>query len=218
MLRSLAVVLSLSLSSCVIVVGDVGHHRRGSGHRAQVTRSTEAFEAIEFHGAGDLEVRVGEATRLALSADDDLLQEVRTRVQENTLIIDYPDELRFREELRVEVCLPKLKGVEVMGAAEVEISNVESACLALGLSGSGSIEATGLAESLTASISGSGELELSRLAAGHANVHISGSGDAELNVSDHLQYRISGSGDIEYIGTAHCEGVVSGSGSVRRQR
>lgn len=215
--RLLLAGLCLLLSSCVVVLAHGSHRRTGSGQRQQAARQVPAFDAIEFRGSGHLHVQVGAAQSLRLSCDDDFLREVTTEVHGSTLVIDYPDELRFREELSVEIVVPELCAVQGSGSVEVYLEGVQGSRLQLGVSGSGNMQASGKVEHLAASISGSGALRLAALSTDSADVRISGSGSMELDVSTSLSYAISGSGAILYSGEAKSHGTLSGSGSVQRK-
>ena len=71
------------------------------------------------------------------------------------------------------------------------------------------------ADSLTASIDGSGSLEAADLATTGATVSLSGSGGAKVHASERVVATISGSGSVQHTGGA--KDVVSnirGSGSV----
>ena len=215
--RLLLASVCLLISSCVIVMDESDATRSGSGRRQEAERQVPAFDAIEFRGAGQLQVQVGGPQRLRLSCDDDLLREVTTEVRDGTLIIDYPNELRFAAELRVEVVVPELHAVEGNGSVEVQLQGTRGAHLHLGISGSGRMQASGQVEHLAVRISGSGEMALGALSAASADVRISGSGALELAVSTDLNYTISGSGSIHYSGSARSQGSISGSGSVQRK-
>jgi hypothetical protein len=94
---------------------------------------------------------------------------------------------------------------KIDGAADVEIS------------GSGKIEASGSAQSIKASISGSGRVNASNLEVDKCTVRISGSGDVEIHVKSELDANISGSGTVSYKGNpSHVNGHSSGSGKVRK--
>ena len=83
--------------------------------------------------------------------------------------------------------------------------------------GSGNITATGTVQNLSASIKGSGNLNLQSVQARAARVSIAGSGDATVNASDELSASIAGSGDIRYAGDPpRVEKNVAGSGSIRK--
>jgi hypothetical protein len=85
------------------------------------------------------------------------------------------------------------------------------------ISGSGKIEASGSAQSIKASISGSGRVNASNLEVDKCTVRISGSGDVEIHVKSELDANISGSGTVSYKGNpSHVNGHSSGSGKVRK--
>ncbi len=204
------------IPSCVIVVGDGFRTRHGSGHRVKEARSCPTFHAIQFHGAGELEVNVGSEPGVLLSGDHDLLPGVRTEVEDGVLSIRYPNDYDFDESLCVSIGLSSLDGLQIYGSADARIEGVHGELLQLEISGSGNICARGTAEHLEVLISGSGDLDLEALDTQEASIRISGSGEAQLNVARDLHYHISGSGDIEYIGQAKAAGVISGSGSIVR--
>jgi hypothetical protein len=86
-----------------------------------------------------------------------------------------------------------------------------------GISGSGKIQATGSAQEVRATISGSGEVLAANFVVESCDVRISGSGDVEINVIKALDANISGSGTVSYKGNpAHVNSHSSGSGSVRK--
>jgi hypothetical protein len=215
--------LLLVVPSCVVVVGDKDGFRfgrwggqRGSGVRIDQNRSTEAFHAVEFCGAGDVTILVGSEPSLKLSGDDDLLSGVTTEVQDGTLRIEYPSDYKFDAELRVSIQLPHLREAGIYGSADMRIKNMQGEHLHLTIAGSGDIQASGQVNQLMVKVNGSGDFDLSALKATNASVVINGSGDAELNVSGELDYDINGSGDIDYRGEAKASGSISGSGSIDR--
>ncbi len=163
-------------------------------------------------------MRVGEATSLWLSCDDDLLPLVTTEVSRGVLEIDLPDRYKFRQGLRLVITTPALDRFEIHGSGDARIANVSGEKLSLAIAGSGDLEANGSVRELRASIAGSGDMELTELRSDRADVSISGSGDIELRVAELLDYRIQGSGDIRYHGSPSVSGGISGSGSVRRDR
>lgn len=87
----------------------------------------------------------------------------------------------------------------------------------VGISGSGKIEASGTAQAIKATISGSGRVYASNFEVDKCTVRISGSGDVEINVKSELDANISGSGTVSYKGNPnHVNGHSSGSGKVRK--
>ena len=86
-----------------------------------------------------------------------------------------------------------------------------------GVSGSGKIVASGSAQSVKTSISGSGKVLAANLEADKCDIRISGSGDVEINVKSELDATISGSGSVSYKGNPnHVNSHASGSGHIRK--
>jgi hypothetical protein len=74
----------------------------------------------------------------------------------------------------------------------------------------------GTARAIEGDVSGSGELDLLQVRARTARIHVSGSGDAAVQVSERLDASVSGSGGVRYAGRPEVHADISGSGSVDR--
>ncbi len=97
------------------------------------------------------------------------------------------------------------------GGLDLEVETNE---LSLQVAGSGTGTVRGQTRALDLNIAGSGDLQGTSLMAQRADVEIAGSGDAELNVTDHLSAQIFGSGDVRYRGDPTVETSMFGSGEV----
>lgn len=93
--------------------------------------------------------------------------------------------------------------------------HLDSGSLVSTISGSGKLHLTGETNIHEYNSSGSGKLRAYDLRTKNTSVKISGSGNCEINVSNHLNVRISGSGAVLYRGSPQIESRVSGSGSIR---
>ncbi|MBL7814055.1 MAG: DUF2807 domain-containing protein [Saprospiraceae bacterium] len=85
------------------------------------------------------------------------------------------------------------------------------------ISGSGEVELDGDGTELHATLTGSGNLFAFDFDVSEANVQVTGSGDAEIDVSRLLEAWVSGSGDVIYEGSPRVVSTVSGSGQVLRR-
>jgi len=83
------------------------------------------------------------------------------------------------------------------------------------IAGSGNVRLMGLGNASDIDISGSGDVHEYEMPVKTCSATISGSGNAEVNVSDHLDVSVSGSGDVFYKGNATVSISKSGSGSVQ---
>lgn len=85
------------------------------------------------------------------------------------------------------------------------------------INGSGNLNIGGKVEVFTPSINGSGDVLAFGLKAQSVEVAITGSGDAEVFVTDNLKVRITGSGDVKYKGEPKkIDQKVTGSGSIKK--
>lgn len=105
--------------------------------------------------------------------------------------------------------------IAVNGSGDAEIDAVPDT-LKVSIGGSGDTNVRGSAKQLSVSISGSGDFGGSDFTVEDAEVNISASGNAGVNVSGKLTGSITGSGDIIYGGSPVSVQVKdSGSGDVR---
>jgi hypothetical protein len=120
-----------------------------------------------------------------------------------------------RDELRVTVTAPNLDRFEVNGSGDLSIAGYDQPSLAIEVSGSAEVRASGRTEALDLDISGSGEANLEDMATGTASVDISGSGDARIAPTGETSVRISGSGDVALTDRpSKLTTDISGSGDV----
>lgn len=107
--------------------------------------------------------------------------------------------------------------LSINGSGDIELSaaaNITSA----DSSGSGDIAISGETQSLEVSMNGSGIFSGFDFAAQYAQVDISGSGDANVNVAEGLTGSINGSGDITYDGNPQSVSISDkGSGDARER-
>ncbi len=190
---------------------------KGSGVEASEVRQLEHFDEIEMGGVFHLVVRVepGEQ-RVRITGDDNIVPKIETRVSGGKLIVEHDGLLRPELELLVEVWVPSLEGVEVSGAAEIDITGLSGERFELDLSGAGDAELSGRVELFSADISGAGKLAAKGLTAKTVELDMSGAGQAEVFAEQSLDIDVSGAGEVDYWGSPpEVRQDVSGAGSIR---
>lgn len=232
-LRPILLSLSLCLApGCIVAIGPGvsdsvhGHDnwwqgKRGSGVSATQTRDVSAFREMRLNSSAELSVEIGAPQSISVTADDNLVDDLTTTVEDGVLHIGPRpgSSLRFRVDPRIVVRVPSLDALHICGSGDATVVGVGSggeSSFAIGLEGSGNVTARGTIERLSLAISGSGDADLTALAASHVNVAIQGSGNARLCASQSLTGAINGSGDVEYRGAARATTSIHGSGSVQR--
>jgi hypothetical protein len=163
--------------------------------------------------AGDLVIVEGDPG-LTIHAPEGVLPRLTSAIHDGVLELGQRGgPFFFGGDIRYELSLPSLDGIEVNGSGDVE-ATASGGAVRISINGSGDIEVTGSADSLDVEIDGSGEVDADDLAVGIAVVRISGSGDVRVYATGTLDVEISGSGTVTHRGGATVTSDISGSGSV----
>jgi hypothetical protein len=221
----------LALAGCGLMGVD------GNGERVSEVRPLEGFSAVDSAGSLDVMIARGDAFRVEVSIDSNLLDRVRTRVAGDTLTIDEEWIGDTVAGPHVIVTMPVLRRATVSGSGGLwagGFQQAEPVSLAIDgsgaltfvgdvpradvrITGSGGARLQGIAAALGAAVEGSGAIDARPLDATTADLSVSGSGDLAATVSGSARVAISGSGSVDLYGGAVLERVdVSGSGSVTR--
>jgi hypothetical protein len=122
------------------------------------------------------------------------------------------------QRLTVEIRAPKLTRFGLNGDGHLEIDDYNQDRLQVELTGDADVVAHGQAKTAVVTISGSGDADLSGLAADGTQVTISGSGEAKVAPKAWAKLDISGSGNVTLLSRpARLETHVSGSGQVDQE-
>ncbi|MDZ7877663.1 MAG: head GIN domain-containing protein [Saprospiraceae bacterium] len=192
----------------------------GSGTIVTENRTISSpFSEIRVEGSMNVLVKQGDTVKVVAKDYANILPYLDIRVISNVLVISYENNAQISNSAgEVTVTLPKLIGVELVGSGNIStINNFNFTDLSLNTSGSGNLSFAGTCKTLNALISGSGDIRAYGLPTETIRASISGSGNMQLNVSRALNATILGSGNIIYKGNPTTLTIsVSGSGSVRK--
>lgn len=207
------------LSTAVLAVLACGCGVRFSdGPHTVQTRSIGAFDRVDLRGSADVVVHRGTARTLTVEGGQRRVNDVVTRVQSGTLIVEdlnSSDTLDLSgDSLTVTVSVPRLTGVRIDGSGDLSLPELQGGPLQLRVNGSGDVNGHGYLDALNAAVDGSGDIDLSHVAVQTVKINLSGSGDANVHAVRSLAAVVSGSGDVEYSGDPQLTKDVSGSGDV----
>jgi len=208
----------------------------GSGNQISKTRTVEPFTFVETNGSIKLVLKQG-PQQLRIVADDNIQEEIRTRVNGNTLSIDSKSNLCNPGPITVYLSSQGYEGVEASGAVEIvsdgllrlkdfEIDlsgsskvdlNLNAANVSTRSSGASEISIKGQASSHDVDLSGSSSVHALDFVVGKYRIESSGASESKINVLNELQVRSSGSSDVEYRGNpSKVSNNDSGASSVRK--
>jgi hypothetical protein len=206
----------LRIVACAVLIAGCAQlsAEPGNGKAAKETRQVSGFTAVELSGALVADITLGATTAVEVTGDENLLPLLVTEVKGDTLKVHTTKSVRPKLALAVHVVLPALKQVAMSGSCKATLAQVTGDKLALELSGSSALEASGAVRELAVDMSGSGEVHAAGLAAEAVKVGVSGSGTVEVAAASTLDVHVSGSATVLYHGHPKVTKSVSGSATI----
>ena len=228
--------MTLAFSSCFIDFGntDIFGCITAQGDYIEESFNLEDFARIQLSLPAEVILEQGDDQSVVVEGYESVIDHLNTNIRNGEWDIKLDRCSRNIKDLVIHITLPHLDAVKVSGSGSVFSTNtftgsgididisgsgkVDMAIDVLSLdgriSGSGDLILEGNGENVDYRISGSGKYRGFNLDSKNTTMDISGSGDAEVLVSDLLEVRISGSGDVFYKGKPQLDVRVSGSGRV----
>ena len=200
-----AAIAALALAGCSL--GD-------DGPRTTQTRAVAAFSHIDNQDSVDLRLHVGEPQRVRVRAGEKVIDDVRTEVHDGTLQVTFDHDGWGGDSVVVDVSVPRLAGIEASGSGDIDADGVAADAFEVTSDGSADIAVAGTAARLAVDLDGSGDADLGELTAREARVFVSGSGDLDVRAGDRLDVAVDGSGDVRYHGNPEVTQNVDGSGDL----
>ncbi len=188
-----------------------------SGPAKAQSVSVSGFDAIDFRGAGQLDVTVGEKESVEITGSEKRVENVTAEVVDGVLVIKENSKGIFgsRGDLTITVTVPELKAVDISGAGDIDVQGIDSPEFDFTLSGAGDIRLEGRADTVSITCSGAGDLDAEDLKAKNLELSVSGAGDADVYASENISISVSGVGDVTYFGDPNVKSKsVSGIGDI----
>lgn len=224
----------------VIVNGEVlsGNILEGSGESATEERELGDFNRIQLDVSADVTVTTGKKPHYKITADDNILPLILSRVSGNTLRISSQESFSSSRRIKIAIAVPRITSAEIQGSGNIDIKDVMKGQIDLAVSGSGNIEVkdvmkdqidlvisgsgnitvSGEVARLKATINGSGDLHAGGLKSATTTITVNGSGDANVHIIDALTANVRGSGNITYTGSpSKVHTSVKGSGHINKK-
>lgn len=187
----------------------------GSGTAVTEYRSLPGFTGVEVLGTNNVVIHVGRPQTVAVTADDNLVSSVKTTVASGTLVIEEPANFTTQTPMSVEITVPSLTTIVAAADGQVIVDGVRSPTLRVDLSGTGNVVGSGSVKRLTTTLSGTGNVDLSRLSGWDVFATLAGTGRIVVDAVHALHARVPGTGAIHYVGNpAVVDRQVSGTGAV----
>ena len=222
---------------CAFPVAVIAAPVVGSGTARTETRAASGFRGIAVAIPASVEIRQGASEGVTITAEENVLPLVETKVVDGVLSIQWRDRNAEVRAHKLEVVVdakavdkltvggsgslharslaaPALSAT-IGGSGSITIDKLETDALRATIAGSGQLTAAGRAHRLDATLAGSGGLAAANLQARDAQLALQGSADATVRVRDSVAVTIAGSASVTYYGKPKVAQTVMGSGSVR---
>jgi hypothetical protein len=211
--------VALMLISCISLFAQTGLEKR----------ELTAFQEINI--AGNLDIFISQSSEESISANAEDYKTIQISNDKNVLL------LSGSSLGKVYIKLKELNSLIISGSSDVYSSdtlkgnNFKLICSGAGdanllfkyneiealISGTSDAKLAGSANNLKGIVSGAGDLKAYKLIVQNADLLISGSGDAQVNVANKLKASVAGAGTLYHAGEPKEMDVnVSGSGEVKK--
>ena len=213
---------------------------RGSGNLITETRLVSGFDAVRLDGAGRLVITQGVSESLEIQAEDNLINQLTSDVQQNTLVLGFQSRLWRRSiiptrpvtynltvtdlskltlngagDLDIQSLQTDTLVIEINGAGNIVIEDLSAQNLTVNLAGTGSINVSGVVSDQVINLDGAGNYQAGDLQTQSTVIKISGLASGTVWAAETLQVSISGGGSVSYYGAPQVTEEISGLGQVR---
>ena len=211
----------------------------GSGKMSVETREVGAFTRVKINYPAEVVILQGETESVKIETDDNLLPQLSTDVNGETMVIQnnvkgWEQRIEPSEHVKLTITVRDLQGldfaaagtvrleslevenleIELNGAGEIRIIDLQAQNLTARLDGVGSITASGKVDFVSVVVIGLGSFYGEKLVSAKADATIDGMGSADLHVREHLTATINGMGSVGYLGSPEVTRRMNGAGSV----
>ena len=159
---------------------------QGSGTSVTESRATGSFEGLRVEAGIVADISIGAPLSVAVTADDNLLDNVVTAVEGQRLDVRVEGSVSTKHPIKVAIVVPHLDAIEATSAAVIRVTGLECESLHLLAESSGRIVIDGHATELDLRGNSAGQAELGELAVGSATVSLESAAQARLNVADDI--------------------------------
>jgi hypothetical protein len=193
-----SIVVSLLASCAGPVTG--GNTATGSGQLVDRSFDLAGFSRIDANNTAQVEVTRGEAFRVDVEVNDNLVSRLDVAVRGKTLHIGLQNGSYSHVTLRAQVTMPELVGVTLNGASTLR-GEMAGEDLALDLNGGSRATLTGTAGRVVIDINGGSQALLGDLAAGEVELNANGGSRVEVQTTGAVRGTANGGSTVTIGGS-----------------
>lgn len=182
------------------------HDNEASGPQITQSFDFKNFDDISIGGVYEVDIQAGTKYSISLSGKKAEMAHIDVYVKDGTLYLSHEKDNRKKKRkghhdgVQATVTLPALNGLRVAGVASGDVSGVDADDFSLKVSGVAEVEIDGTCNSLSAKVSGVGELNAENFKCKNADVTLSGVGQMDVYASKSVDVTASGVGEVNVYG------------------
>jgi hypothetical protein len=220
--------ITITLTGCESII-------TGEGPVMDIKKNVDNFSKFDLQIDAEVNITQGATNNVVITAQNNIAEAIHAVVSSGKLKIYTDKNLVTAEPIIINVMMSSVEEIEISGSGiirskgvinapelDLEVSgsgkiffHTVSNKIETDISGSGEVHLKGSSIDSELNISGSGKLEAFDFATQTSKIDISGSGNADVTVSQNLTANISGSGNVNYKGNpAKVKSDVNGSGTI----
>ena len=210
---------------------------KGNGNVVKQDREIGSFNGIDVGGAFRVFLTQGDAEKVTVEADENLLDVIKTEVVGHTLKIGTKEDIRDSEKLNIYITFVKLDELEISGACHLtsensfKLGDLELDCsgaadvelkfaadeVEMDCSGASKLAMYGSSERVSLDLSGAANLDAIDFEVTNLSIDISGAANGKMMVTGELSADVSGAAQFKYKGDPKITDIdVSGAGSLKK--
>lgn len=170
----------------------------GSGPIISQELDIEDFTSISVVGKDNVYIQYGPEQKVVVTGHSNIIPLVKTRVVRGTWDLSLEDGRYNDYELSYHLTIPRLEKVKNTGIGNISIENFIPQ------------------NSISVSLTGTGNFNAFPLSVKECVIDISGTGNCELTIEERLDATITGTGNVYYKGTPLVKQKITGTGVVQQ--
>ena len=214
-------------------------YKSGSGDIVTETRTVNEFKALNVSGGFDVEIRKGNTFKVSVEADDNIIQDIETSVDNNQLKISMENGVSYRNaHMKIFITAPGLEKISSAASADINFkdemtsgnkikinassgSSIKGAVNApdidVDASSGSEVALTGRTKNLDVQVSSGASVDAFELLSENTSAKTSSGASADVHASIKLDAKASSGGKVNYRGAANAIKSESSGGSVTKE-
>lgn len=173
----------------------------GSGKIISQTREVEECSGLTIQNIGNVYLTQDDTQSIRIEADDNVMELVICRKENNTLVIGLKDGSYSNVTLRAYVSLKTVESLIINGAGNITTQNsLNSDDLDLIVNGAGNIVIQGNGNYMYCFVNGAGNIMAKDYEVKECKAVVNGAGNITVTATEELNATVNGAGNIFYYG------------------